>query len=118
MKKTIARNRGILVGAIILVALLVGITIPAVVPSVAATNSHSVNVSPSDIQSGMVSYTASNGTFTMTVVSPNGTAIQCEGTYTLGPNSIGSVSVHSANGSTGIYITVTLVEGSCHPANG
>jgi hypothetical protein len=112
----VARSRVVLTATIVLAALLVGVTVPAVVPSVAATNSTSVRINPNG--NLVLSLTKSNEILTLTVTELNGTVLQCEVILASSPNptEVGPISFHVVNG-TVVYITA-LVPGSCHPANG
>lgn len=107
-------NRAILMGAIVAAALLVGVTVPAVLPSFAATNSHSFNVSPNDIP--ILSLTRANNTVALTVTAVNGTVLHCTIILSISsPTEIGYISLHAANGSVVYY---TVVAGNCTRTNG
>jgi hypothetical protein len=103
----VARNRVILAGTIALAALLVGITFPALIPAIAATNSHSVIISPSPQSTGSL---APNGTVNILV---NGSAIT-SGTLTL----VCPVQVTPPlqNQTYHMMVNYTIL-GPCYPAN-
>lgn len=107
-------NRVILMGTVVAAALLVGVTVPAVVPSFAATNSHSYNISPNDIP--VLSLTRVNNTVALTVTALNGTILHCTIILSISsPTEVGYISLHAVNGSV-VYYTVGA--GNCTRTNG
>jgi hypothetical protein len=121
VKKTVTKSRAILAGAIVLAASLVGIAVPAFVPAVAATNSHSVFVLQSE--SLLLSNRTLDFVINGTTSWPSGPLI-CEVqithpsanqtmAYFNSPRGTSNVTV-----SRGVPISLTVSAGSCQPANG
>jgi hypothetical protein len=121
VKKTATKSRVILAGAIVIAASLVGITVPAVIPAVAATNSHSVFVFQS--QSLLLSNRTLDFVINGTTSWPAGPLI-CEFQITYPSANQTTAYFNSQSGtsnvtvSRGIPISLTVSAGSCQPANG
>ncbi len=97
------KNHALLAVSIVLVASLIAVAIPTVVPVLAASNSHIVVINPNTSQAALnqTSFVSVNGT------ALPGITLTC---------AIGLIPTSQGGNSSIIYYTVDL--GSCHPVNG
>jgi hypothetical protein len=93
-------------------AIAIGLLTPTFVPAVASVNSHSLNINSSSLTLPMGNSTFSLNNTTLTIETPG-----LNPTYTICSAIISQVPTSGSSNGT-IYFTITIVPGSCHPANG